>query len=344
MTDAWARAAAAAARARLVVVIGESDVGKSTLVARLASGLATLAPVAVIDADLGQSEIGPPATVGLGRVTAPITRLAEAEPLALAFVGSFSPARDLLASVVAAARMVDRGRAARFDRLLVDTSGLVAGDLGRRLKQAKIELLGPDLVICLEHRDECEHILRPYRSGRPEVLRLSPLPGARRRSQDARRRRRHERLAAWLEGGRLVALDLERVVLRAPPLGVGTPIERGELDRLSAALDERLVWGERHGKSEVAIVSERPLLESQILRLRRELGRGTVEHWALADLEGRLVGLEDDAHATLGIGVLRRLDLVAHVIEVETRVAAGTIAAVTVGRERDPGGEPRTTR
>lgn len=335
MTDAWARAADAAARARLVVVIGESDVGKSTLVAGLAGTLARLAPVGVIDADLGQSEIGPPATVGLGRVTGTIDRLTDAQPLALAFVGSFSPARDLLAAVVAAGRMVDRARDERFARVLVDTSGLVAGDLGRRLKQAKIELLAPDLVVCLQRADECEHILHAYRSAPPRVLRLPPLPGARRRSPETRRRRRDQRLAAWLHGARRVRLDLGRVVLRAPALRVGTPIPSAELERWSEAVEARLVWGERR-EGELVVVSERPLVERDLVRLRAEVGRGTVEHYALSDLEGRLVGFETAARATVGLGVLRKLDVLGGVIEVDTSVAPDVIAAVVIGRERGP--------
>ena len=82
--------------ARVTIVIGASDAGKSTLVAALASALVSRgARVAVVDGDVGQSEIGPPTTVGLGHVTGPVTRVSEAASLALQFVGVSSPARDL---------------------------------------------------------------------------------------------------------------------------------------------------------------------------------------------------------------------------------------------------------
>ena len=59
---------AAVSEARVSVVIGASDAGKTTLIAALASELASRGePVGVVDSDVGQSEIGPPATVGLGR-------------------------------------------------------------------------------------------------------------------------------------------------------------------------------------------------------------------------------------------------------------------------------------
>lgn len=200
------------------MVLGRPDAGKTTLVAHVASRLAEGgSPVGVVDADLGQSEIGPPTTVGLGRVHGPLGRLRDAEVLALAFVGATSPAGNLLGTLAGVGRMVARGRALGLERVLVDTSGLVTGDLGRALKQAKIDLLGPALVLCLQRAGECEHILRAYDVTRaPAVLRLPALDGPGGRSAEARRQHRRERLQAWLAGARPVTLDLRRVALREP--------------------------------------------------------------------------------------------------------------------------------
>ena len=78
----------AAENARVMLILGTSDTGKTSLTAQLAGALAARGErVAVVDADVGQSEIGPPTTVGLGRVTGPLGRLADAEVLALEFVG-----------------------------------------------------------------------------------------------------------------------------------------------------------------------------------------------------------------------------------------------------------------
>src|SRR5919204_393077 len=114
------------------LVIGASDVGKTTLVTQLASALSQRgAPVGVVDADLGQSAIGPPTTVGLGRVRAPLTRLSDAEMLAMHFVGVTSPAANLSGALAGARRMVERARAVGLAPIVVDTSGLVAGEMGR---------------------------------------------------------------------------------------------------------------------------------------------------------------------------------------------------------------------
>jgi polynucleotide 5'-hydroxyl-kinase GRC3/NOL9 len=200
------------------MVVGESDTGKTTLVTAIANALrARRQRVAVIDADLGQSEIGPPTTIGLGRIPRRLQRLAEAELIALHFVGVTSPAQNLVGVIVGTRRLLDRARAERFARVVIDTSGLIGGVVGRTLKHAKIEATDPDLLICLERAGECDPVVAAYAGGmRPEVMRLPAAPAARPRSAAARRRHRHERLQAYFGGARRVVLDPHRVPVRGP--------------------------------------------------------------------------------------------------------------------------------
>ena len=186
MTIIPAAALAAVAAARVTLVIGGSDTGKTTLVARLASDLARRGhTIGVVDADLGQSDIGPPTTIGLGRVRAPIERLAQAEVIALEFLGVTSPARCMHQAADATARLGAHAFLSGCDRLLVDTCGLVEGDAGRALKRIKIARVAPDLVIALQRADECEAILGAYAgTGRPAIVRL---PAAATTPRSARR-------------------------------------------------------------------------------------------------------------------------------------------------------------
>jgi polynucleotide 5'-hydroxyl-kinase GRC3/NOL9 len=224
----WARALERAAQSRLTLVLGAVDTGKTSLVTHLANGLlARGARTAVVDADLGQSEIGPPTAVGLGRVTRALGRLGDAEVVALSFVGSTSPAGHVAATVWGAHRLVQR--AAGFDRVLVDTSGLIGGELGRALKREKIGRLDPDLVICLERAGECEPIVREWSArGRPEILRLPAGASARRRSAEERRRHRESALRAYFRGAAPLRLGL-------PPLWIRSTSDRAE----APALEDR---------------------------------------------------------------------------------------------------------
>jgi polynucleotide 5'-hydroxyl-kinase GRC3/NOL9 len=213
----WAAALAATREARVVLVLGETDTGKTSLVTYLAGALLDDGrSVAVVDADLGQSEIGPPTTVGLGELRAPVARLGDAGLRGLAFVGATSPVAHVRPTVLATGRMTERALRLGVDHVLIDTSGLVQGEIGRLLKLQKIERVAPDVVLCLQRDGECEHILHTYAAGAPAILRLGAASAVRRRSADQRRRRRESAFARYLAGARQVELDLGRVLLGEP--------------------------------------------------------------------------------------------------------------------------------
>ena len=207
----------AAAEARVTLILGTSDTGKTSLAARLAGALAARGDrVAVVDADVGQSEIGPPTTVGLGRVTGALARLADAEVLALEFVGDTSPVRYIRETAEATGRLVRRALSAGFERVLVDTGGLVEGPLGLALKRAKIRAVDPDLVLVLQRRDESEPIARALESGgaRPRVVRLAPSSAVVRRTATRRREHRERILRDYLARAATIELDTARIPLR----------------------------------------------------------------------------------------------------------------------------------
>jgi polynucleotide 5'-hydroxyl-kinase GRC3/NOL9 len=224
VTDPPAAALAAAGAAPVTLVLGAGDTGKTTLVAGLAAALMRAGhTVAVVDADLGQSDVGPPTTVGLGRVRRPIERLDEVEVTGLEFLGVTSPATCLRETAEATARLVARALAEGCDRVLVDTSGLVQGDLGRALKRVKIDRVRPDVVIALERAGECEPILSAYASGPPTIVRL-PAARTTPRSAASRRQQRMRALDAHLAGSAPVTLDLARVPARPVPTRRGLAV------------------------------------------------------------------------------------------------------------------------
>jgi polynucleotide 5'-hydroxyl-kinase GRC3/NOL9 len=331
----WAPALAAAREARVVLVLGESDTGKTTLVASLARALLEDgSSVAIVDADLGQSEIGPPTTLGLGRPRTPMGRLADAEVVGLYFVGATSPRDHLHETVVGTRWMRDRALALGVERVIVDTSGLVQGEFGRALKQAKIDLVAPDLVLCLQRDGECEPILRPYAGDHhPAIVRVGPAPAARRRSADERREHRDRVMEAYFAGARPVTLDLGRVVLREPALYAGPPLSLHQTEGLAALLDDAVVWAERRGR-ELAVVTPGRLRESQLRSFAAAYPDVSLVNLSLDDFQDAVVGLDDRSRETLGLGVVRRVDLIKRTMVVETPVDELTIASVRLGRYR----------
>lgn len=146
-------------RARVAMLMGGVDTGKTTLAleaARLA--LHAGRTVAFVDADIGNSTVGPPACVGLKVMRGPTDLERVTEPDHLHFVGTISAGRLVLQQVVATAAVVDRARDAA-DLVILDTTAVISGVAGETLKYHKAELCRPDKVIALQRGGEMEPVV-----------------------------------------------------------------------------------------------------------------------------------------------------------------------------------------
>lgn len=255
--DAWkALAARIEHEGGMALLLGASDAGKTTLAQWLLRALAAGGRrVALLDGDIGQSTIGPPATAGLAFVASGSTD-PPLEPIALRFIGAVSPSGVMLPLVAALKRLAEKALASGADVLLVDTTGLVLGPLGRRLKFHKIELLAPRHLIALQREAELEPILRLF-EGRPglTISRLPVSPHVIPRSAEFRRAYRVKRFGEYLQASSLLQLSLHHVGLLGEPWpdeqpltqggGLGGAI-RGLLLGLADAEDDLLALGLLH--------------------------------------------------------------------------------------------------
>lgn len=174
--------------------LGATDVGKSALVRWLVERLTAEGNgVALLDADVGQSALCLPGTVGM-KIFRQTGGAQAFSCERFAFLGSSSPARVLLTLVETAGRYAEQARS-ETGLLLIDTTGLVTGELGLGLKLAKVRATAADRIVAVQREEECEPILE--RLGNVAIRRLPPSPLARVRSQEARKARRGERLAAY---------------------------------------------------------------------------------------------------------------------------------------------------
>ncbi len=159
-----------------ILFLGQCDTGKTILLEEVGKHLARSSSVAVVDADVGQSHIGPPTTIGWARLNEDFTSWLDLEPQAMYFVGSTSPHYHLLPTALGTLRI--SGRAAiTADQVLIDTPGFVLGESARALFWHIIDSLQPEFVVAVQRADELQHILDAYRGASwPEVVETSPSP------------------------------------------------------------------------------------------------------------------------------------------------------------------------
>jgi polynucleotide 5'-hydroxyl-kinase GRC3/NOL9 len=245
-----------------VMVVGAVDRGKSHLTRWLAEHAAP-ARAALVSADVGQPSLGVPACAAMA------LRRPWRAPDALWFVGDVTPARHLLPTVIGTARLAARARVAGAGLVVIDTGGLVDGPLGRLLKYHKAIAAGVTDVVALEERDELTALLALL-GGIARVHRLAPVPAARARGRDERRRYRERAFRAHLRGAVVVRFDARRVIGPGWSPGLdGTPLPGtlvGLLDREAFCLRLGIVRAAR-GRSVEILVRPPPRRTVAWLRL-----------------------------------------------------------------------------
>lgn len=136
-----------------IIIIGRSDTGKSTLTLFIANKLISngLEPL-IIDSDIGQGELSPPACIGTTIISKQTIDLAKCTPNYINFIGDIQP-------IGYEARIIDCVKRTH-DKLnknnnitLVNTDGYM-GDNEKNYKIELIEKLDPDCIICMREKDQ----------------------------------------------------------------------------------------------------------------------------------------------------------------------------------------------
>ena len=282
----------------LTLVLGGPGTGKSTLCQYLVyKAYVAGKPVGLLDLDLGQSHLGPPGALGLGFFPPRFPGEHGLFPERLYFIGQTSPVGKVLEVVVGSRILVDEARALGVERLVVNTSGLIQGHTARRLKQAEVALLRPNLLLALARDRELTPLLRSLGQG-IKTLDLSVSYRAVLRSPDERRQYREARFRRYFDKAQRLDLPLSEVLWHGFPLGGGEPLSPENLDRWSKILGEQVLYGADQDNYTVLLLNHpMPLLPSSASQERLRL-------LSRSDLEHHLVGLWDKSHRTLALGLL----------------------------------------
>lgn len=171
-------------------LLGGVDVGKTYTATALANrfyehGL----KVAVVDADVGQSDIGPPCCIGMGILESEIQRISEVPLHSLYFVGNTSPNGCMRECVNGAAAAAKKAKKLKADIIIVDSTGWIEGEDAKRFKLFEIKAIEPSFVIAIEKEDELGHIIQHLNR---EVIKLRMSSETRSRTREERRALREE--------------------------------------------------------------------------------------------------------------------------------------------------------
>lgn len=289
--------------ARRVMVVGGVDSGKTSFVTFLANRLSQAGErVGIVDADLGQKSIGPPATIGLGVVASPLVSLGEAEFVDGFFVGSVTPSGLLHRHVVGVRLMVEVAETRMgVRRVVVDTTGWVSEQGGRELKLFKAMALEPDVVVVVSRGDECLHIVNTL--GRLfEVVQVEAPKAVRLRGRIDRREYRKVMYRKFFEGAKEYEYDFSKGVLYSTVF-TGSELPEDERRRIEELLGVRVVYAEKSG-DHVAFFTERSVDEQAASLLKAIYGSRQVKLLTGFEFLHTLVGIRNREKYLKGVGIV----------------------------------------
>ena len=133
---------------RTVLIIGNSDTGKSTFAVYLINEVLKKGfKPCIIDADIGQGDLAPPNTIGGAIISAQITDLRDVNPQSIEFVGSTNPT-GFEEIIIKAVKKISREIGILSNIVIINTDGYVLRN-GIDYKIGMAEEIKPDVVVCL---------------------------------------------------------------------------------------------------------------------------------------------------------------------------------------------------
>jgi len=208
----------------IAMVMGKADSGKTSFCTHLINKLVSANyKVAVLDGDLGQSDIGPPCTVAYAFITKPLTELYELKAENAFFVGVTSPSEALSKTIEGLALMKAEILDRMVDFVVVNTDGWVEGEEAVKYKSQLAEMLEPHVVLCIQQKDELEPLFAALIKFRKIAIDSSSV--AKQRSREKRKNLREMSYAKYLTDAKVKSLPLNQLTLEEK---TASPIRQGE--------------------------------------------------------------------------------------------------------------------
>jgi polynucleotide 5'-hydroxyl-kinase GRC3/NOL9 len=211
----------------IAMVMGKADSGKTSFCTHLINKLVSAKQkVAILDGDLGQSDIGPPCTVAYAFIAKPLTELYELKAENAFFVGVTSPSEAVNKAIEGLALMKTEILEKTADFVVVNTDGWVEGEEAVKYKSQLAEKLEPDMVLCIQQKNELEPLLAALKF-RKIVIDSSSV--AKQRSREKRKNLREMSYAKYLTDAKMKSLPLNQLTLEEK---TALPIKQSKGDRL----------------------------------------------------------------------------------------------------------------
>lgn len=313
-----------------VMVIGKVDSGKSGFSTFLANmALRRKLKVAIVDGDLGQSDVGPPCSIGFGRVIKPIKDLFDVSAEDIYFTGVTTPSGVIDKIIDGLVRMKNEAqRQTNADFLIINTDGWIEDEEDVAYKQRLIEQINPNIVVGIQQQDELAPILNNITI---EKIAIDTPATVKQRDREKRKILRELSYKKYLKAAKVLAFPLSWIRIQGVPLGAGAPPRKPQMAKIRELLGLVPLHCEETTNAILLVLGSMQWIHRDRIKAIEESFGKKVQVMREGDEEGLLVSLHDADDHFLGIGILHGIDYRRKTIKVFTPVK-GKVAAVNVGQ------------
>ncbi len=316
------------------MVLGAADSGKTSFCTYLINKLLNKErKIAILDGDLGQSDIGPPCTIAYSHVSKPVTELFNLEVKNAFFVGVTSPGKAVEKVLQGLTFLKEEILSNNPDFIIVNTDGWVEGEDAVKYKNQLVEKTNPDIIFCIQQDDRLAPFLATLKNYRLFII-DSPL-AIKQRSREKRRSLRDLGYIKYLKNARVRSIPLNWLKIEnGENIGMcknfGNPRREREICELLGM--KPLHTAELADKIFIVTGKEHPINSERIRKIEEFTSKKVVVSWK-GEEEGLITALYDGEKRFLGIGVLREINYWKKIMKIYTPVSCG-ICAVAIGKVR----------
>ncbi|MGD2066081.1 MAG: Clp1/GlmU family protein [Candidatus Bathyarchaeota archaeon] len=302
-----------------VMVVGGIDSGKTSFCTFLVNeAVMNNWKTCVVDADLGQSDVGPPSTVGFTFVTEPVKDLFDIDAVGAVFVGCTSPSGALNKLVEALTQLKSSLIEEGVELLVINTDGWVEGEEASAYKVRLTEEVAPTAVVGMQRGNELTPILdaldevKVFAVDSPQLIQP--------RSREKRKILRELSYKKYMKGAKLQSFSFGWMKAEGSIFGAGVPLSRRRLGTLSDLLRKRPIYSEETVAAIFAVLNDSQHISEEDIDAAEKHFNKRVKVIREGDEEGLLVGLKDEEDNFLGIGILNGVDYKRKLLKVYTPV------------------------
>lgn len=314
-----------------VAVLGSVDSGKTSFSTYLTNRLLREKKrVAILDGDLGQSDIGPPCTVAYAFVKKQITDLFNLEAENAFFVGVTSPSSAVNKVIDGLAGLKEEILNNNPDFIIINTDGWTEGNDAADYKHQLVEKLNPSMVICIQQESELAPILNTLE--RFTSISVESPPATKQRNREKRKNLRELGYIKYLRDAKVQSLPLSWIEIEDELFGLKRRYENvGHARKIYEILGMKPLHFAEFEDRICIIIGKKRWINEERIRKVAEFTNKKITLIKKGEEEDILVALYNAEKKFLGIGILKEVDYARKALKIFTPVSK-EISAVVFGK------------